>query len=61
VVDRRITDTLPVNGAYFDNDPMAGQITEPMSFHQISKFDTVPRISRLYDNGNVRIYRMGHL
>jgi hypothetical protein len=61
VVDRRITETLPVNAAYFDNDPQAGRITEPMSIGQISKFDTVERISRLYDNGNVRIYRLGHL
>jgi len=61
VVDRRITETLPVNDAYFDNDPHAGQITKPMSVTEISKFDKVDRISRLYDNGNVRIYRMGQL
>ncbi|MET0426245.1 MAG: hypothetical protein ABW046_20420 [Actinoplanes sp.] len=60
VVDRRITETLPVNQAYFDNDPHAGQITEPMSIAQISKFDTIPRMSRLYDNGNVRIYSLGN-
>ena len=61
MVDRRITETLPVNDAYFDNDPHAGQITKPMSVTEISKFDKVDRISRLYDNGNVRIYRMGQL
>jgi hypothetical protein len=59
VVDQRITDSIPVNDAYFDDDPHAGQITKPISVAQIGKFDTIPRMSRLYDNGNVRIYSLG--
>lgn len=60
VVDHRLGDQLPMDGAYFPNDPMAGRLTEPLSDAQLGKFDTVPSISRLYDNGTVRIYRMGN-
>ncbi|GAA4937451.1 hypothetical protein [Actinoplanes utahensis] len=59
VVDRRLGELLPMDGAYFQGDPMAGRITEPLSDAQLGKFDTTGSISRLYDNGNVRIYRLG--
>jgi hypothetical protein len=59
VVDRRLGDLLPMDDAYFQEDPMAGLITEPLSDTQLGKFDLVGTISRLYDNGTVRIYQMG--
>ena len=59
VVDRRLGEMLPPDGAYFPSDPMAGRITEPLSAAQLGKFDTTATISRLYDNGTVRIYAMG--
>ncbi|MBO3738881.1 hypothetical protein [Actinoplanes flavus] len=59
VVDERLGDMLPSNDAYFQDDPMAGRITEPLSDTQLGKFDQVNSISRLYDNGTVRIYQMG--
>ncbi|GAA1620216.1 hypothetical protein [Actinoplanes couchii] len=61
VVDHRLGDLLPMDNAYFQSDPMAGKITEPLSDAQLGKFDTVDTISRLYDNGTVRIYQMGDL
>ncbi|SDS28706.1 hypothetical protein [Actinoplanes derwentensis] len=59
VVDHRLGDLLPMDNAYFQSDPMAGRITEPLSDAQLGKFDQVATISRLYDNGTVRIYQMG--
>jgi hypothetical protein len=59
VVDRRLSTQLPQSESYFENDPMAGRITEPLSSAQITKFDNLRDVDRLYDNGTVRIYRMG--
>ncbi|GAB1691523.1 hypothetical protein [Krasilnikovia sp. M28-CT-15] len=59
VVDQRLTTRLPVSDAYFENDPHAGQITTPLTVAQIGKFDTLTEVGRVYDNGTVRIYRMG--
>jgi hypothetical protein len=59
VVDTRLSEQLPTNQAYFESDPHAGRITEPLTKTQIGKFDTLPAVSRLYDNGTVRIYQMG--
>jgi hypothetical protein len=58
VVDRRLGDSVPEDDAYFQDDPMAGRITEPLSETQLGKFDLIPRMSRVYDNGVVRIYRL---
>ncbi len=59
VVDSRLSEQLPTNQAYFESDPHAGRITDPLTKGQIGKFDTLPAVSRLYDNGTIRIYRMG--
>ncbi|MEU4622683.1 hypothetical protein AB0G04_22280 [Actinoplanes sp. NPDC023801] len=59
VVDHRLGDRVPAGNAYFQDDPMAGRITEPLSDVQLGKFDTLDPVSRLYDNGTVRIYRLG--
>ncbi|MEV6600932.1 hypothetical protein AB0M36_29405 [Actinoplanes sp. NPDC051346] len=59
VVDRRLSEQLPEGEAYFENDPNAGSITRPLSTTQISKFDSLREVDRLYDNGTVRVYRMG--
>jgi hypothetical protein len=58
VVDRRLSTQLPQSEAYFENDPRAGQITSPLTAGQITKFDSLTEVDRLYDNGMVRIYRM---
>lgn len=61
VVDKRLGEQLPANGQYFDDDPEAGRITEPLTAQQLGKFDDLPQWSRLYDNGTIRIYRVGGL
>jgi hypothetical protein len=58
VVDRRLSTQLPQSEAYFENDPRAGRITEPLTSAQITKFDSLTEVDRLYDNGMVRVYRM---
>jgi hypothetical protein len=58
VVDKRLGQQLPESGAYFEADPQAGNITHPLTSQQIDKFDTITDVDRLYDNGNIRIYRM---
>jgi hypothetical protein len=58
VVDRRLSTQLPQSDAYFENDPRAGQITRPLTPVQLTKFDTLADVDRLYDNGTVRIYKM---
>jgi hypothetical protein len=59
VVDRRLSTQLPESDAYFENDPEAGRITHPLTAQQVGKFDSLTDVDRLYDNGNVRIYRLG--
>jgi hypothetical protein len=59
VVDRRLSALLPADQAYFENDPQAGRITHPLTAGQIGKFDTLTDVDRLYDNGVVRVYRLG--
>ncbi|MFI5493748.1 hypothetical protein [Actinoplanes sp. NPDC051859] len=59
VVDKRLSEQLPEGEAYFENDPNAGSITQPLSTTQITKFDSLPEVDRLYDNGVVRVYRLG--
>jgi hypothetical protein len=59
VVDRRLGTQLPESGAYFENDPRTGQITAPLTRGQLGKFDALPGMDRVYDNGTVRIYRTG--
>ncbi|MEV6491354.1 hypothetical protein AB0M20_22480 [Actinoplanes sp. NPDC051633] len=58
VVDRRLSTQLPASDAYFENDPRAGRITTPLTTRQLTKFDSLTDVDRLYDNGTVRIYRM---
>ncbi len=61
VVDKRLSEQLPEGEAYFENDPHAGSITSPLTSTQIGKFDALTGVDRLYDNGTVRVYRMGNL
>ena len=59
VVDRRLGTQLPESDSYFENDPMAGRITHPLTAQQLGKFDSLIDVDRLYDDGTIRIYRMG--
>ena len=57
IVDRRLSTALPFLGFYFEqSETGAFHHTEPISPYVLSKFDEMENVSRLYDNGNIRIY-----
>jgi len=57
-VDDRLSRQLPASGAYFLVDPQAGRHTHPIPAGNLTKFDTVSRVNRVFDNGHIRIYDM---
>jgi hypothetical protein len=59
VVDRRLSTQLPAQRSYFEHDPDAATRTNPIPPAKLSKFDSLIDVDRLYDNGTIRIYRMG--
>ena len=62
VVDLRLSTALPLVGYYYDqyeNDSLP--LTSPISREALTKFDTVPGINRIFDNGDIVIYDVGPL
>jgi len=57
-VDRRITQQLPATGYYFKDDPDFGHYTSPLPVRAITKFEQVPGVSRVYDDGTVVVYEI---
>jgi hypothetical protein len=58
VVDRRITRFLPRIGWYYsDNEPGAGERQRPLPPERLAKLDHSPLFERIYDNGNILIYK----
>jgi hypothetical protein len=58
VVDRRITEQLPAMGYYFQYDPMSGLYSTPLPKRAITKFDGIPGVSRVYDDGIIVVYEI---
>ncbi len=57
VVDRRLSTTLPFLGFYFEqSEPGAFHYSKPMDPGALEKFDGTENVSRVYDNGSIRIY-----
>lgn len=57
VVDQRLSTGLPYLGFYFEqSENGAFSYTEPLDPAVLSKFDNMGKVTRLYDNGNIRIY-----
>jgi hypothetical protein len=57
VVDRRLSESLPMIGVYFEGgEPDSGVHRAPISPAALAKFDTLPEISRVFDSGNLIIY-----
>lgn len=57
LVDDRITTALPTVGVYFEGgEPGADDYTEPPTLEVLSKFDHLPGVSRIFDNGHIKIY-----
>jgi hypothetical protein len=60
VVDRRLADGLPLVGYYVEvYEPHAFDRRTPLSKRALTKFDGVPGLSRIFDDGAIRIYRVG--
>jgi hypothetical protein len=56
VADRRITEQLPAAGYYFSPDPHQGNYKKPLAPASIDKFNSVPGVSRVFDDGTIVIY-----
>ena len=56
VADDRLTTSLPVVGFYFQRSELADSRKNPLSAAGLAKFDTTRQVSRLFDNGDIRIY-----
>jgi hypothetical protein len=56
LVDRRLSQLLPASGQYFPVDPNAGKYTRPLPLADLTKFNHVPGVARIYDSGNIVIY-----
>ncbi|HUC06530.1 MAG TPA: hypothetical protein VMR96_00425, partial [Solirubrobacterales bacterium] len=57
VVDRRLAHSLPVDGYYYDREePLTHERERPISAAALAKFDRIPGIDRIYDNGPIVIY-----
>jgi hypothetical protein len=56
LVDRRLSEMLPVSGQYFPVDPNVGKYTRPLPLAGLTKFNHVPGVARIYDSGNIVIY-----
>jgi hypothetical protein len=55
-VDRRLAQSPPVGGSYFQVDPYAGQITRPIPLQDLDKYDAMAGVDRPYDSGDIVIY-----
>jgi hypothetical protein len=60
LVDLRLSQALPASGAYFPgNDP--GNYTRPLPLADLSKFEHIPDVARIYDSGDIVIYHVGDI
>jgi hypothetical protein len=51
IVDLRLSNGLPVVGAYFDGGMADAMLTTPPKPAAMLKFDSIPGVSRVFDNG----------
>jgi hypothetical protein len=56
LVDQRLSQSLPVSGKYFPIDRNSGRYIHPLPLTYLIKFNYVPGIARIYDDGNIVIY-----
>jgi hypothetical protein len=62
LVDRRLSTAVPLTGAYYAaGEPIAALDGRPIPASWLNKFNTVPGVNRVYDNGDIQIYDVGAL
>jgi hypothetical protein len=56
-VDSRLSKLLPASGEYFPgNDPKTGHYYHPIPLGDLTKYNGLPGVARLYDGGDIVIY-----
>lgn len=62
LVDDRLSTALPRVGVYFEaGEPNANAYVVPLSLSALTKFDGLPQVSRLFDDGHIRFYDISEL
>ncbi len=62
VVDTRLASALPELGEYYDDAELTGgPHTQPIPLKDLDKFDATPGVSRVYDDGSIRVYDVSGL
>lgn len=62
VVDLRLSTALPTIGFYFETgEPGSFVRTTPLSLEDLTKFNAIPQINRIFDSGDIIIYDVGGL
>ncbi|MFD0482207.1 hypothetical protein ACFQ46_06340 [Kineococcus sp. GCM10028916] len=62
VVDRRDANGLPNQGVYVESGEFGGDgRTAPVPLAALEKFDDVPGVDRIYDNGSIAVYDLSEL
>ncbi len=56
IVDKRISQQLPADGYYFLPDPRAGRYKTPIQSANLAKFNRIPAVSRIFDDGTISVY-----
>jgi hypothetical protein len=60
VIDERITQGPPLFGYYFENwEQQVAPSRVPVDPAMLDKFNHIPGVNRIFDNGNIRIYDIG--
>lgn len=57
-VDQRLSQSLPASGRYFPADPSAYKYRNPLPEADLDKFNKVLGVARIYDAGNIVIYKL---
>jgi len=58
VVDGRMSEQLPADGSYFPNDPNAGRYRAPIPRRDLTKFNGVAGVSRIFEDGTMTVYAL---
>jgi hypothetical protein len=56
LIDLRLSQSLPVSGSYFPIDPNSGAYKHPIPVADLTKFNAISSIARIYDSGDLIIY-----
>lgn len=56
VVDQRLLRLRPEDGSYFSGSPGPGSEQEPLPRQGLDKFNSIPGVSRIFDDGTLIVY-----